>query len=357
MELYCFIKGFGIKDRGMLSLEDAASDVSILGRCARASALRGCIGFTTSGAFIHKTTSQFVPLIHPEDGMYLRRSFLDKLAIMNSADTTVPSLWLHKIPFHLFLEVAARSIMGQCSTDETSKFVTFQMCEAEATAIASRPVSEAVEKGNGAWPSDARACSMVGLLRLRGLGNQVKQCLDAKVAGDIVETGVWRGGCCILAALVLKYYCCADKLVHMCDSFEGLPPPNPAAFPHDRLDTHYTHRELAVSQASVLAYVVQYDVEKYVRMHKGWFCDSMPLLAPRLNNQLCVLRLDGDMYESTIQVLDALYAHVQPKGFIIVDDWTLSGARAAVLYFRETHMITAAIVEYGDGMASFWKKE
>src|SRR3954465_11356416 len=51
------------------------------------------------------------------------------------------------------------------------------------------------------WPTQAH--TMVGRARLENLRWLVQTALDEGVAGDFIETGVWRGGCCILMRGVL----------------------------------------------------------------------------------------------------------------------------------------------------------
>jgi O-methyltransferase len=90
-----------------------------------------------------------------------------------------------------------------------------------------------------------------------------------------------------------------------------------------------------------------------VKFIKGWFRDTLHV-API--QQLALLRLDGDLYESTMDALKALYAKVSPGGFIIVDDFNdFEPCRRAVLEFRELHDIDDPI-ENIDWAGCFWRK-
>jgi O-methyltransferase/8-demethyl-8-(2,3-dimethoxy-alpha-L-rhamnosyl)tetracenomycin-C 4'-O-methyltransferase len=89
-----------------------------------------------------------------------------------------------------------------------------------------------------------------------------------------------------------------------------------------------------------------------VRFLEGWFKDTLPE-API--DHLAVLRLDGDMYESTIQALDALYDKVSFGGFILVDDYFLGPCKQAVTDFRSRKRITDRIIDI-DGKGVFWRK-
>jgi Macrocin-O-methyltransferase (TylF) len=61
------------------------------------------------------------------------------------------------------------------------------------------------------------------------------------------------------------------------------------------------------------------------------------------------------MYESTIQILEAMYWRVSPGGFVIVDDYILAGCREAVHDFRDQHNIQSQLMKV-DGTATYWRK-
>ena len=85
---------------------------------------------------------------------------------------------------------------------------------------------------------------------------------------------------------------------------------------------------------------------------KGWFKDTLPD-API--QTLSVIRLDGDMYSSTIEALSALYPRLAPGGFVIVDDYALKGAREAVDRYRADEGIEDPIEEI-DWTGVFWRR-
>ena len=158
----------------------------------------------------------------------------------------------------------------------------------------------------------------------------------------------------IFARAILKAYGVDDRRVWVADSFEGLPPPNEQDYPADRKDKHHTYDELRISLEQVQANFKAYGLlDDQVRFLKGWFKDTMPS-API--EKLAVLRLDGDMYESTIQVLEPLYDKLSPGGFLIVDDYALPGCRKAVEDFRTARSI-AEPIETIDDIGAFWRKE
>ena len=106
-----------------------------------------------------------------------------------------------------------------------------------------------LRQNGGDCPSVAH--SMIGVKRLENLRECVETSLREEVPGDFIETGVWRGGACILMRGILRAHDVSDRLVYAADSFEGLPPPNAVAYPADAGDTHHTRQDLVVSLGSV----------------------------------------------------------------------------------------------------------
>ncbi len=202
------------------------------------------------------------------------------------------------------------------------------------------------------WPPTAH--TMIGLKRLDNLQYCVEDVLSRGVGGDLIETGVWRGGAVIFMRAILKAHAVTDRIVWVADSFQGLPPPDPYQFPLDAGDRHYTHKELAVSMEEVKANFARYGLlDDQVRFLKGWFRDTLPSAPIR---HLAVLRLDGDMYESTMEALVNLYPRLSVGGYAIVDDYgNIPGCRRAVEDYRWTHGVTEEIVPIDWG-GVFWRK-
>jgi len=201
------------------------------------------------------------------------------------------------------------------------------------------------------WPKYAP--TMIGKVRMRNIRDLAETILSKGVPGDFLEAGVWRGGACIYMRGILKAYGIEDRRVWVADSFSGLPPPSPELYPADAGDRHHLVEPLIVSLDEVRANFSKYGLlDDSVRFLEGWFKDTLPV-APV--ERLSLLRLDGDMYESTIQTLDAMYWKLSPGGFVIVDDYVLSGCRQAVDDFRTRHGIRSSIEEI-DGAAVYWQK-
>ncbi|MEA1832984.1 TylF/MycF/NovP-related O-methyltransferase [Methylobacterium durans] len=200
------------------------------------------------------------------------------------------------------------------------------------------------------WPSFAQ--TMIGNTRLRSLRHMCETVLIDNIPGDMIETGVWRGGGCIMMKGVLAAYGDERRKIFVADSFCGLPKPDAESYMADAGDTHHTFKQLAISCDEVKQNFRNYGLlDENVVFLEGWFKDTLPVAPIK---KLAILRLDGDMYESTIQALDALYHKVSAGGFVIVDDYQLKPCAQAVHDFRDTHAITSPILPI-DGMGSWWR--
>jgi len=203
----------------------------------------------------------------------------------------------------------------------------------------------------GVWSNYAD--TMIGLKRLDNIQLCVETIIKEKIEGDLIETGVWRGGACVFMRAILAAYGIKDRKVFVADSFEGLPEPDENAYPTDRGDKHHINKYLAVSKEDVENNFKKYGLlDDQVWFLKGWFKDTLPG-API--QTLSLLRLDGDMYESTIEALDILYPKLSKGGFCIVDDYALPGCKKAVDDYREKHKIDAKM-EKIDWTGLFWRK-
>jgi O-methyltransferase len=222
-----------------------------------------------------------------------------------------------------------------------------------APSIFGRPHGNVQDKLEGkVWPQYAH--TMIGLPRLNNLEFCIKTVIADSVEGDFIETGVWRGGACIFMRAILKSYGITDRKVWVADSFEGLPPPDVDKAPADKGDKHHTFKDLAVSLEEVKHNFELYSLlDDQVRFLKGWFKDTLPA-APL--GSLAVCRLDGDMYESTMDALIALYPKLSVGGFLIVDDYgAVDGCRQAIDDYRKQHGIDEEIIPIDWG-GVYWRK-
>ncbi len=198
------------------------------------------------------------------------------------------------------------------------------------------------------WPSQAH--SMTGSKRMRRLRLLCEQIIQERIPGDFIETGVWRGGSCILMRGVLKAHRVTTRRVWVADSFEGLPKPE---WPQDEGDTLHTFEALRVSLNSVQKNFKNYGLlDDQVVFLKGWFKDTLKSAPIK---KLAMLRLDGDMYQSTMDCLEALYDKVSTGGFIFVDDYALVGCRNAINDFRAQRQINSPLIEV-DWTGVYWRK-
>ncbi|MBN2483251.1 MAG: TylF/MycF family methyltransferase [Candidatus Omnitrophica bacterium] len=202
------------------------------------------------------------------------------------------------------------------------------------------------------WPGYAD--TMIGLARLDNIQECAETVIKENVPGDLIETGVWRGGACIFMRAVLAAYGIVGRKVYVCDSFEGLPKPDEEKYPADKGDTHHVHQFIAVSQEEVEHNFRKYGLlDEQVVFLKGWFKDTLPA-API--EKIALMRLDGDMYSSTIDALQNLYPKLSPGGFCIIDDYALKGCKQAVDDYRRDHGI-AAPIRTVDWTGVYWRKE
>ena len=199
------------------------------------------------------------------------------------------------------------------------------------------------------WPQ--HAVTMVGLVRLNILDELVEQIAKNNIAGDFFEAGVWRGGASIYLQALNHVYLNGERNVWLADSFEGLPPST-----HEK-DLKYDFTQfdiLAVSQEEVVQNFKNFNLlADNVKFVKGWFKDTLPHVKV---GKISLLRLDGDLYESTMDILNSLYHKVEPGGYIVVDDYCLDCCQEAIADFRKQHNITSPIVEI-DWTGVYWRKD
>jgi hypothetical protein len=204
------------------------------------------------------------------------------------------------------------------------------------------------------WPAEGE--TMMGLRRLQNLQDCITDVLRKGVMGDLIEAGVWRGGGTIFMRGVLKAFGDRERTVWVADSFAGLPPPSPDLYPADEGASFHLHNNvLGVPVEEVKANFARYGLlDDRVRFLEGWFKDTLPG-API--SRLAVLRLDGDMYESTIIGLRSLYSKVSVGGYVIIDDYapTLPGCVQAVHDFRAENNITEEMTSTGH-YGVFWQR-
>ena len=198
------------------------------------------------------------------------------------------------------------------------------------------------------------AHTMIGVKRLDNIQACAEKIIAENIPGDFVETGVWRGGATIFMRAILKAFGIKDRVVWVADSFEGLPEPDTKKYPDDLGDTLHTSKELAISLEAVKANFERYGLlDEQVRFLKGWFKDTLPAAPIK---RLAIIRLDGDMYGSTMEALESLYPKLSIGGYVIIDDYgAMETCRKAVGDYRKVNRIEDEIKEI-DWTGAFWRK-
>ncbi|MCA0351005.1 MAG: TylF/MycF family methyltransferase [Chloroflexi bacterium] len=234
----------------------------------------------------------------------------------------------------LYLDLLKRCIMGLVYEDQPLRNIVYEPFSINAPYTGPYSTFDREKRLNGhEWPSQAH--TMLSMHRLNNIQSLVTDILEKQIPGDLIETGVWRGGATIFMRGILKAYNCNDRTVWVADSFQGFPkneeegllgetespglpqdqhgpPPKPI---QDILDLLWK----GTAYDDVRQHFEQYGLlDDQVKFLKGWFCHTLHQ-APIDN--LALLRLDGDLYDSTYDALEALYPKVSQGGYVIVDDY------------------------------------
>lgn len=170
--------------------------------------------------------------------------------------------------------------------------------------------------------------------------------LDRHIPGDFVECGVYAGASCAIMAHAimdawsertgLNFEACnmsewTGPRVHLFDSFAGIPRPGP----NDVDLVANRGGESAVPIDDVRANMERWKVPDELLIYwQGIFSITVPW--SKVTNdggrlgKISLLRLDGDLYESTKVCITHLWPLVSPGGYVIVDDFNLDGSRLAM---------------------------
>ena len=201
------------------------------------------------------------------------------------------------------------------------------------------------------WP--ANAYTMVGINRLTNIEMCIRSIINNKTTGDLVETGVWRGGAVIFMKAVLNELAVYDRKIWAADSFKGLPMLN-KLYAADEQNKLYLENILIASLEEVKNNFNRFGLlVSSINFLVGIFSETLPNTSI---DKIALLRLDCDMYESNIIALTNLYLKVSKGGFIIIDDFnSFKECKIAVNDFRKQHGIIERIIEI-DNEAVYWQK-
>ena len=149
--------------------------------------------------------------------------------------------------------------------------------------------------------------SLAGMGSMLSVVELIKEVATAGVPGGYLEAGVWRGGMSIMAAAAMQVHGLKDRPIILADSFSGLPLSRQGSpRPTEGLLYHRFNKTLSVGLQDVLQNFDRFGVSRErVRPVPGYFVDSLPGLREemtRRDENISLLRMDGDMYDSTADV-------------------------------------------------------
>lgn len=207
-----------------------------------------------------------------------------------------------------------------------------------------------------------RPLTMVSDIGIKFSMNAVVTAIRDEVPGEIVECGVWRGGCAIAMLLAQRReFKSVLRPVHLLDSFQGLPPAGERDGPAARAwqadvagpSFHNNCRATADEVMDALEERFDFRVGRDAVLWPGWFRETLPHVL-RTVHKIAVLRIDCDWYAPTRECLDALLPLVSEGGTVIFDDYyAWDGAARAVHDHLSERDIPLRIRSLADGSAAY----
>ena len=193
-----------------------------------------------------------------------------------------------------------------------------------------------------------RSYTMTSAQRIAALCEATAYVVDNAIPGDIVECGVWKGGSMMAVARTLLRLEGPRRHLYMFDTFEGMPPPSDKDLSGDGQTATDLLAAADKSDPTSIWCVaplegvretigsVGYDASM-LHFVKGRVEDTLPEQAP---DQIALLRLDTDWYESTRHELEHLFPRLAVGGVLIIDDYGhWQGARRAVDEYISKHRV------------------
>lgn len=176
-------------------------------------------------------------------------------------------------------------------------------------------------------------------LRLCALYRLSREIDRLSVPGDVVECGVYNGG----SAALMASNCTRsplDRKIWLFDSFQGLPQPTEKDGQKAQACCWWCHGDLSKVEEVFEKLSIP---ETRTRIVKGWFHDTFPSVDIQ---DIALLHIDADWYESVKLCFERFYDSVRPGGFIVIDDYGhWEGARRATNEFLETRGINARLTK------------
>src|SRR6267378_4047391 len=184
-----------------------------------------------------------------------------------------------------------------------------------------------------------RPYTMTSPERAYALIQAVRYVVSANVPGSIVECGVWQGGSMMAVAYALQALNRSDRDLYLFDTFEGMarPTDSDVAYTGAQALSEFEIKKTGKDSSEWCRASVEdvrsnllrtgYDKER-LKFIKGKVEDTIPNSAP---NEISILRLDTDWYQSTRHELIHLYPRLAKGGVLIIDDYGYwQGCRKAV---------------------------
>lgn len=193
-----------------------------------------------------------------------------------------------------------------------------------------------------------RPFTMTSLERMYALYKSTEYIVKANVPGAIVECGVWKGGSAMLVAKTLLNLGCRDKKIYLYDTYEGMTEPSELDVSSSGERAEDTFDKKKNGETSDWCYSPLDEVKKNllstgypsenIIFVKGKVQDTIPGTVP---DQISLLRLDTDWFDSTYHEMKHLFPILQKNGALVLDDYGFwEGARRAVdQYLSETNNI------------------
>ncbi len=254
-----------------------------------------------------------------------------------------------------------------------------------------------------AFMTNGQVRTLIGPKRLDNIEQSIKHITSNHVVGDIVEAGCWRGGALLYLKACLTVYGDPDSIprnvwgadlfpesstlvtsysklirLKMLLKIRNLLPKKAQqrlahsvmeAFPNEHYDQATLSKIFAL--ANSLAYIKRESListshhdlleafKRYalyddsIKLMPGWFKDTLPQMQEQIEH-IALLRIDADFYQSTLDVLNALYPKLSQNGICIIDDYGgFTECQRAVDEYRKQHQITEPL-ESVDGTCYYW---
>ncbi len=190
--------------------------------------------------------------------------------------------------------------------------------------------------------------TMTSIERMYALYKATKYVIEHGIKGDFVECGVWKGGSSMVIALTLLQMKDTSRRIYLYDTYMGMTKPTEKDryisnqmlaindWKNNNTLTHNNWACCSLEEVQKNMYSTKYPPEKIIFI-KGKVEETIPKNMPE---NISLLRLDTDWYESTYHEMLHLFPLISSKGIIIIDDYGwFTGAKEAVdTYFKQNNI-------------------